>query len=225
MRWKFAIIPIFPFLNNPKWSRSVLQDGSRSLVLFWKKKNPSYNRRNTVISQGINYYTNFHFVTRLSVIFGYCQDSCILHRLWCPWKMASCSDCPCDYDSCRESQQEAQSHGQCTQGINESASFRFLQRLSIIFGFRQDCLVSCFLLRLLCLGNSFLQRLSVWFSFLPRVLAGSRIRWTVSAGSHFSWMVVSAGSKRSQTVSAEAKYDGQSLQEAKIGGLLVYPVV
>ena len=27
-----------------------------------------------------------------------------------------------------------------SQGINESASFRFLQRLSVIFGFRRDCL-------------------------------------------------------------------------------------
>ena len=32
------------------------------------------------------------------------------------------------------------------QGINESANFRFLQRLSVIFGFRRDCprsLASC----------------------------------------------------------------------------------
>ena len=35
----------------------------------------------------------------------------------------------------------------------------------------------------------------------------------------FSRTVVSAGSKSSRTVSAEAKYDGQSLQEAKIGGI------
>ena len=78
--------------------------------------------------------------------------------------------------------------------------------------------ISCFLLRLLCLVNSFLQRLSRWFCFLPRVSAGHRITQTVSAGSHFSWTVISAGSKRSQTVSAEAKYDGQSLQEAKTSG-------
>ena len=39
----------------------------------------------------------------------------------------------------------------------------------------------------------------------------------VAAGSQFSWTAVSAGSKRSRTVSAEAKYDGQSLQETKIG--------
>ena len=32
------------------------------------------------------------------------------------------------------------------QGINDSANFRFLQRLSVIFGFRSDCpesLASC----------------------------------------------------------------------------------
>ena len=55
---------------------------------------------------------------------------------------------------------------------------------------------------------------------MPRLSAGSRITRTVFAGSQFSWTVVSAGSKRSRTVSAEAKYDGQSLQEAKICGLV-----
>ena len=29
-------------------SRSILQDGSRTFGLFWKEKNPSYNRRYTV---------------------------------------------------------------------------------------------------------------------------------------------------------------------------------
>ena len=72
--------------------------------------------------------------------------------------------------------------------------------------------ISCFMPWLLCLENSFLQRLSVWLSFLPRVSAGSRITQTVSAGSHFSWTVVLAGSKRSLTVLVEAKYDGQSLR-------------
>ena len=43
---------------------------------------------------------------------------------------------------------------------------------------------------------------------------------TVFSGSYFLSTTVSAGSKRSQAVSAEAKYDGQSLQEAKIGGLV-----
>ena len=56
--------------------------------------------------------------------------------------------------------------------------------------------------------------------FLLRGSAGSRITGAVCAGSHLSWTVVSAGSKRSRTVSAEAKYDGQSLQEAKISGLV-----
>ena len=41
-----------------------------------------------------------------------------------------------------------------------------------------------------------------------------------TAGSYLPGTTVSAGSKRSRTVSAEAKYDGQSLQEAKIGGLV-----
>ena len=30
-------------------------------------------------------------------------------------------------------------HAPASQGINESANFRFLQRLSVIFGFRRDC--------------------------------------------------------------------------------------
>ena len=80
--------------------------------------------------------------------------------------------------------------------------------------------ISYFLQRLLCSVNRFLQRLSVRFSFLPRVSAGSRITRIVSAGSNFSWTVVSSGSKRSRTVSAKAKYDGQSLQEARISGLV-----
>ena len=80
--------------------------------------------------------------------------------------------------------------------------------------------ITCFLQRLLYLVNSFLQRLYVWLCFLPRLSAGSRIAQTVSAGSHFSWTVVSTESKRSRTVSGEAKYDGQSLQEAKISGLV-----
>ena len=55
---------------------------------------------------------------------------------------------------------------------------------------------------------------------LRRLSAGSRITRTVSAGSYLPSTTVSAGSKRSRTVSAEAKYDGESLQEAKISGLL-----
>ena len=36
-------------LKQSQRSRSVLQDGSRSLGLFWKEKSPSYNQRNTVV--------------------------------------------------------------------------------------------------------------------------------------------------------------------------------
>ena len=50
--------------------------------------------------------------------------------------------------------------------------------------------------------------------------AGSEITRTVSAGRYLPSTTVSAGSKRPRTVSAEAKYDGQSLQEALISGLV-----
>ena len=63
---------------------------------------------------------------------------------------------------------------------------------------------------------------TVHLIWLPprRVSAGSNITQTVSAGSNFSRTVVLEGSKRSRTVLADAKYDGQSQQEAKIGGVL-----
>ena len=108
-----------------------------------------------------------------------------------------------------------------TQGVNESTNFRFLQRLS-----QRLSAISCFLPRLPSTKNGFMPRLlSTKNSFLQRLcdLAScreSRIARTVSADSHFPWTVVSAGSKRSRTVSVEAKYDGQSLQEAKISGLV-----
>ena len=107
------------------------------------------------------------------------------------------------------------------QSINESANFRFLQRLSVIFGFHRDCprsLASC---RDCCAWEIASCR------DCPCVLASCRDP-RQEAESHeqslqeaiFSWTVVSAGSKRSRTVSAEAKYDGQSLQEAKVSGLV-----
>ena len=47
----------FTLPKQSQRSRSVLQDGSRSLGLFWKEKTPSYNRRNTVLrSKQCNYY-------------------------------------------------------------------------------------------------------------------------------------------------------------------------
>ena len=39
----------FTLPKQSQRSRSVLQDGSRSVGLFWKEKTPSYNRRNTVM--------------------------------------------------------------------------------------------------------------------------------------------------------------------------------
>ena len=63
----------------------------------------------------------FHFLPRLSVLFGFCQD--------CPWSLASCQKyclrkmtfswvCLCDFASCREPReprQEAESGGQTQQ--------------------------------------------------------------------------------------------------------------
>ena len=41
-------------------SRSVLQDGSRTFGLFWKEKNPSYNRRNTVQTVQVAFSIFYH---------------------------------------------------------------------------------------------------------------------------------------------------------------------
>ena len=45
---KFCININFTLPKQSQRSRSILQDGSRSLGLFWKEKYPSYNRINTV---------------------------------------------------------------------------------------------------------------------------------------------------------------------------------
>ena len=45
---KFCYNTNFTLPKQSQRSRSVLQDRSRSLGLFWKEKAPSYNRRNTV---------------------------------------------------------------------------------------------------------------------------------------------------------------------------------
>ena len=45
---KFCYNTNFTLSKQSQRSISVLQDGSRSLGLFWKEKIPSYNRRNTV---------------------------------------------------------------------------------------------------------------------------------------------------------------------------------
>ena len=47
---KFSYNTKLTLPEQSKRSRSVLQDGSRSLRLFWKKKKTlSYNGRNTVV--------------------------------------------------------------------------------------------------------------------------------------------------------------------------------
>ena len=45
---KFCHNTNFTFPEQSQRSRSVFQDGSKSLGLFWKENNPSYNRRNMV---------------------------------------------------------------------------------------------------------------------------------------------------------------------------------
>ena len=46
---KFCYNTNFTLPKQSQRSRSVLQDRSRSLGLFWKEKTLSYNRRNTVL--------------------------------------------------------------------------------------------------------------------------------------------------------------------------------
>ena len=46
---KFWCNTNFTLPKQTQRSRSVFQVGSRSLGLFWKENNPSYNRRNTVV--------------------------------------------------------------------------------------------------------------------------------------------------------------------------------
>ena len=55
---KFCYNTNFTLPKQSQRSRSVLQDGSRSLGLFWKEKTPSYNRRNTVCSQTYSTFSN-----------------------------------------------------------------------------------------------------------------------------------------------------------------------
>ena len=45
---KFCYNTNFTFRKQSQRSRSILQDGSKSLGLFWKEKTPPYNRRNTI---------------------------------------------------------------------------------------------------------------------------------------------------------------------------------
>ena len=82
------------------------------------------------LTQGINELANFHFLQRLSVIFGFhrdCLRSLASCRDYCPRKLGSCRDCLCDSASCRDStvlagskrsrtaSAEAKYHGQSLQ--------------------------------------------------------------------------------------------------------------
>ena len=58
------------------------------------------------LTQGINELANFHFLQRLSVIFGFhrdCLRSLASCRDYCPRKLGSYRDCLCDSASCRDS--------------------------------------------------------------------------------------------------------------------------
>ena len=55
---KFCYNTNFTLPKQSQRSRSVFQDGSRVLGLFWKENNLSYNRRNTVLAY-------FGFITAL----------------------------------------------------------------------------------------------------------------------------------------------------------------
>ena len=50
---KFCYNTNFTLPKQSQRSRSILQDGSRSLGLFWKEKTLSYNQRKTVIGTSL----------------------------------------------------------------------------------------------------------------------------------------------------------------------------
>ena len=64
----------FTLPKQTQRSGSVLQDGSRSLGLFWKKKNPSYNRRNTVNLMPLLSSGSIHVVCRRQRLWSDCID-------------------------------------------------------------------------------------------------------------------------------------------------------
>ena len=68
---KFCYNTKFSLPKHSQRSRSILQDGSTSLGLFWNEKTPSYNRRNTVHSNGL--------LWGFSVIHHECKYLLVLH--------------------------------------------------------------------------------------------------------------------------------------------------
>ena len=105
------------------------------------------------------------------------------------------------------------------QSISESANFPFLQRLSVI-------LVSAETVRDLLLPaettvhKKELPAETVRVILLLAKTHSRKLNHTDSLCRKLFTTTVSAGSKRLLTVLAEAKYDGQSLQEALISGLV-----
>ena len=70
---KFCYNSNFTLPKQSQRSRSIFQDGSRSLGLFWKENNPSYNQRNTVQRETIFVtYCLFHWMAQpyLNVVYS-----------------------------------------------------------------------------------------------------------------------------------------------------------
>ena len=77
---KFCYNTNFTLPKQSQRSRSILQDGSRSLRLFWKEKTLSYNRRNTVFIKSVSSSTheiNIKLIFLAQEMFGavHCKSS------------------------------------------------------------------------------------------------------------------------------------------------------
>ena len=72
---KFCNNSNFTLPKQSQRSRSVLEDGSRSLGLFWTENSLSYNRRNTVIEKIKQNLPNTNIVPKSIVTWSYRQFS------------------------------------------------------------------------------------------------------------------------------------------------------
>lgn len=108
-----------------------------------------------------------------------------------------------------------------TQGINQSANFRFLQRRSSYLASTEtvrDLLVPTGITVI----EKWLPAETVSVTLLPTESISRKQNNAVSAGSHSSCTTLSAGSKRSLPVSTEDKYDGLSLQEVAYTNIILF---
>ena len=108
-------------------------------------------------SQDINGSANFHFLHRLSIIFGFrrnCPSSLASSR---PGKMASCRDCPCDSHGqslqkaiyqAQQSRQKARGRGQSGRQPNMTDSLCRKQKLADLFIPYAGSYPSCIILSL-----------------------------------------------------------------------------